>query len=134
MLVITPIYAGLLGLLFIRLSFAVIGVRRSEQVSLGDGDSGKLQKASRVHGNFAEYTPLALLLIGMLELNGAPWWLVHGLAAPLLVGRVLHAYGLGAAQQIIRFRIVGMVLTFLSLGASALANIALATHLAWIAG
>ena len=35
---IVPVYAGLLGLLFVYLSIRVIRARRQEQVALGDGE------------------------------------------------------------------------------------------------
>ncbi len=36
---IVPVYAGLLGLVFVYLSIRVIRARRQEQVALGDGDN-----------------------------------------------------------------------------------------------
>jgi len=67
---ITPLYAALLALVFLVLSFRVIFVRRGERISLGDGENPALRARVRVHANFAEYTPLALLLMLMAELLG----------------------------------------------------------------
>ena len=69
---VTPIYAGLLALLFILLSMRVIGTRRAARVALGDGGIPALLRRQRVHGNFAEYAPLALLLMALAELQGLP--------------------------------------------------------------
>lgn len=120
---ITPIYAGLIGLLFVILSARVIAARFATKVTLGDGGEKTLIKRIRAHGNCAEYAPLALLLLAMAELQGAPDWVVHLLGLTLLAGRVLHAVGLGRSSQIILFRRTGMILTFAMLIFTALANI-----------
>lgn len=112
LLSITPIYAAILGLMLVYLSFLVIKLRRSAKVSLGDGDEPALRKAIAVHSNFSQYVPLALLLITFVELNHASAYLVHGLCASLLIGRVAHAYGLAQPNQIMKLRQLGMLLTF----------------------
>ena len=122
----TPIYAALLAILFIVLSFRVIFVRRGERISLGDGESLALRARVRVHANFAEYTPFALVLMMMAELQGGGALLMHGLGLMLLIGRVAHAWGVSAHPQIMILRQVGMVLTFLVLLIGALANLWLA--------
>jgi uncharacterized protein len=111
MLTITPIYAAILGLLYVYLSAQVIKQRRLAKVSLGDGDVPALRKAIAVHSNFSQYVPFALLLIAFVELNQASAYLVHGLGASLLIGRTLHAYGLAQPNQITKFRQLGMILT-----------------------
>ena len=70
----------------------------------------------RSHSNFAEYTPLALLLIAFVESNDGSKVLVHSLGALLLLGRTLHAYGLSNA--VIVFRVTGMVFTIASISIS----------------
>jgi len=65
----------------------------------------------RVHANFIEYTPIAILLIYFLEqATGSVIW-VHVLCIALLVGRALHAYGVSQIKEDLRFRVMGMVLT-----------------------
>jgi uncharacterized membrane protein YecN with MAPEG domain len=71
MILITPFYAALLALLYVGLAVRVIQLRRSERVALGDGGRQSLQRATRVHANFAEYVPLALILLVLAELTGA---------------------------------------------------------------
>lgn len=112
MLAITPIYAAILGLLFVYLSALVIKQRRVAKVSLGDGDNPTLRKAIAVHSNFSQYVPLALLLIAFVELSHASATITHGLCACLLVGRVAHAYGLAQPVQIMKLRQIGVLLTF----------------------
>ncbi|CAP66997.1 uncharacterized protein PODANS_4_5250 [Podospora anserina S mat+] len=50
----------------------------------------ELQVASRAQGNFAEYVPLALLLAGVAELNGAKKNVLTSALGALFVARVLH--------------------------------------------
>ncbi len=64
---ITAFYAALLAVLFLVLSFRVIGVRRGQRVEIGDGGDKELLRRMRVHANFAEYVPLALVLLALAE-------------------------------------------------------------------
>ena len=112
LLSIVPIYAAILGLIFVYLSVRVVKHRRSAKVSLGDGDNPALRKAIAVHNNFSQYVPLTLLLITFVELNHASAIITHGLCACLLAARVAHAYGLAQPVQIMRLRQVGVLLTF----------------------
>lgn len=90
MLPITSIYAGLLTFVFLALSFRVIVYRRTQRVSLGDGDSKDLRQRTRAQANFAEYTPIGLIILACVELQGAPAPAVHLLGAMLFAGRLLH--------------------------------------------
>lgn len=118
---ITPIYAGLLGILLIVLSLRVSMQRRRHNVSLGDGGHESLTAAIRVQGNFVEYVPTALILLVLLELSGKPAAMVHAFGAALFLGRVLHAQGLAANPGGKSFgRLWGILLTWLMLlGSSA---------------
>lgn len=96
---VTPFYAALSGLLLVVLAFAVIVQRRKNRVSLGDGGKHGVLRAMRAQANFVEYTPLALLLLFLLELSRQPLWALHLLGATLVLGRVLHAWGLLTAVE-----------------------------------
>lgn len=120
---ITPVYASLLALFFLYLSFCVIRLRRTVLVGVGDGGDELLQRAIRVHGNFAEYVPFALLLLGMAELNGLGGVWVHILGVMLLCGRALHAYGVSKPKEDLRIRIAGMAMTFSVLLIGAIVNL-----------
>lgn len=111
-LTITPVYAALLGLGFVALSIRVIRVRRATKVALGSGGDAGLERAMRVHANFAEYAPLSLLLLAMLEMGGANALWLHALCLTLLAGRAAHAYGVSRPDENFRFRVWGMALTF----------------------
>lgn len=124
MLPITSFYAGLFTLYFVRLAFAVIRLRRTNKVALGAGGSSALEGAIRAHGNFAEYVPLGLLLLGLCESHGVHPGLVATLGGVLALGRVLHARALQQAH--LKLRVRGMVLTFGALGTLAVINIVFA--------
>jgi len=125
-LFVTPIVAGLLTALYIFLSFRVIAFRRNEKTTLGDRGNAALLRRIRVHSNFAEYTPLALVLLLVMELQGAAVWLLAALGLLLIAGRCLHAYGVAQDPEPLKLRIAGMALTFGFLGLSACAVILLA--------
>jgi hypothetical protein len=72
----------------------------------------------RVHSNFAEYVPLSLILLYLVEGQGAYPLLLHGLCLCLLVGRLSHAFGVSQNNENYRFRVLGMALTFTTLVAS----------------
>ena len=117
---ITATYAGLLGLVYIALSMNVIRTRRAAQVSLGSGGNDLLERRMRAHGNFAEYVPLALLLIALLEAGGQATWLIHALGIALLLGRLLHGYALSSLTRRPAARVGGMMLTLAVIGLAAL--------------
>lgn len=93
---ITALYAGLLGVMSIVLAFGAGSLRGKTGISIGDGGNAQLLLAMRRHGNFIEYVPLALILIGLLEVAGVSNLAIHILGAGLLVARVFHAVGLKA--------------------------------------
>lgn len=119
-LAIVPFYAALLALGFIALSRRVIRSRHQERVAIGDGDNPRLRRAIGVHNNFAQYVPLAFLLLAFVELAAAPALLVHALCLTLLTGRCLHAYGVSQENEKFRYRILGMRLTFATIGLAAI--------------
>ena len=63
MLLITSVIAAALTIIFVKLSFAVIGLRRKNQVGLGSGGHEDLERAIRAQGNFAEYVPFGIILL-----------------------------------------------------------------------
>ncbi len=65
----------------------------------------------RVHSNFAEYVPLTLILFYFLEVETDSDLRIHVLCVSLIVGRLLHAYGVSQIEENYRFRVAGMILT-----------------------
>jgi uncharacterized membrane protein YecN with MAPEG domain len=108
----TPVYAAILGLGFVGLSFLTLRLRRQNKIALGDGGNPQLLRAIRVHSNFAEYVPIALILIYMTESIGAPIYLIHFLGISLLIGRLSHAWGVSQENEDFKFRVFGMIATF----------------------
>lgn len=119
-MIVTAFYASLLAALFLVLSARVIGRRREQRVELGHADDKELLRRLRVHANFAEYVPIALILMALAENMTAPRPMVHIVGLMLLAGRLLHAYGLSQTPQILRYRVWGMVLTTVAIGIAAL--------------
>lgn len=113
---ITPYYAAILALLFIILSVKTIKTRREHKVAIGDGGEKSILRASRVHANFSEYVPLALLLITMLEIQSYAQWIIHGLCITLVTARIVHAYGVSQTNENFKFRIFGTAMTINIIG------------------
>lgn len=117
----TALYAALLALMFVVLSIKVIGKRRQFQVGIGTNGEALLERAVRVHANFAEYVPLALVLMFLAEYSGLAPLYLHILGLTLLLGRLSHAYGVQQLKEPLKFRVFGMLLTFSVLLLSAIA-------------
>jgi uncharacterized membrane protein YecN with MAPEG domain len=118
-LTVTMLYGGSLALWFLVLSARVVGRRRAG-IALGDGGDKLMLRAIRGHGNFAEYVPLALILLAALELNGMSLYVLHGLGIVLLAGRLLHGYALSFTGQFDFGRFWGTALTYAVLSVEAL--------------
>lgn len=116
---VSACYAALLSLGYIFLSARVIRGRRIYRVALGVGSSADLEKRIAAHANFSEYVPITLLLLFFVESSGASVYLINLLGITLLVGRMIHAYGVSQAEEDFRFRVSGMALTLSVLGVSA---------------
>jgi len=87
-------YTALLGLLLIALSINVVMARRRYRVGLGVGTEEGMQQAVRVQANFAEYVPLAVVLLILSEVTLMPTAAVHVAGIALVTSRLLHAWGL----------------------------------------
>lgn len=70
--------------------------------------------AIRTHGNFTEYTPIFLILLGLLEMNQVDSRLLTTLAILFVVARLLHVLGMGQ-QANLKLRQIGMVGSFASI-------------------
>jgi hypothetical protein len=123
MLLITAIIASILTIIFIKLSFNVIALRRKNQVGLGSGGHDDLERAIRAQGNFAEYVPFGIILIACLELNGVPWFLVALPGIALIIGRLIHAKGIRTPPPDFSMRVLGMKFTFSTLIALVFLNL-----------
>ena len=127
-MVVTPVYAGLLALIFVFLSVRVIQLRRSARIALGDAGDRQLLRRCRVQANFSEYVPLALLLMGLAELQNSSLYLLHLMGLLLLVGRLVHSYGVSQEPEPTVYRVIGMASTFTALILGAVTNIGLSLY------
>lgn len=116
---ITAFYAALLTPVLIFLTLRTVARRRSARVALGDGGDADLLRRIRRHGNFVEYTPFALILLGLAESLDTMAVVLHAGGIALVAGRLLHAVAL--TQSNLRLRVAGMVLTLAALAIPALA-------------
>lgn len=118
----TLLYAGILGLLLVVLSFNVMQnwMRVTGQ---GQQTDREMRRAERVLSSFVEYTPLALILLTLIELRGTPPMVLHSLGITLVVARVLHAYGSNDIKGAGLLRFLGAQLTFLMMTVSSFACI-----------
>lgn len=123
---ITLLFVSLHVLLMLVLLARISRHRHGQRIGLGDGGDTLLARKIRVHGNFIEHAPFALLLLALLELSGlaTPWLWVFG--SVLLLGRVLHAVGLSRSGGQSLGRFWGTAITWLALLAMALAGLWLA--------
>ncbi|QTH64747.1 MAPEG family protein [Psychrosphaera ytuae] len=119
----TALYAGLLALFYVALSFRIIRMRLKFKIGIGHGEQNELHRAIRVHANFAEYVPLALILLVFLEINQTASWILNVLGTALLIGRVLHAMGLGKSAGTSAARLLGGVLTYSMMLVAAVLNV-----------
>jgi uncharacterized membrane protein YecN with MAPEG domain len=114
-LAITSLYAAILALLYLVLAVLVIQLRVRHQVGLGTGKAPQLLQAVRIHGNFAEYVPLLLILLALLELQQSQLWQLHLVGGLTLAGRLLHAIGLWQSAGTSVARLTGICATFAAL-------------------
>jgi hypothetical protein len=124
-MIATTVTTSILVFIYLMLSIRVVQLRRRLKIGVGDGGEPELQKAIRVHANFAEYVPLALLTLALFE------YLTHSSLVPasvgglLVVARLLHAYGLGRSRGVSVGRFYGTALTWLIMLGLAVANMLL---------
>jgi uncharacterized membrane protein YecN with MAPEG domain len=111
LLPITLTIAGAAALINVWLGWRVSALRRGLKVSVGDGGHDVITRRMRAHANFVEYTPLFLILLGLVEASGRAgswlWWV----AILYVLGRLAHPFGMdrpGASLP----RIFGIVVTW----------------------
>jgi uncharacterized protein len=109
--VITLLIAAALALITVWLGVRVMLLRYGRKVSLGHGQDALLEARVRAHGNLTEYAPIALILMGLIEMRGGSPTALWLLGAALVVGRLLHPFGLERRPPN-ALRILGMLATW----------------------
>jgi uncharacterized protein len=104
---ITALYAAILALILVVLSVMVIAMRAQTKIALYHGDNLRLAERIRKHGNFTEYVPMALILMGLAEAGGARPVLLHAAGVILVASRLIHPLGIHHDKADALPRIVG---------------------------
>ena len=120
---ITALYAGILALIVVALGINVTVHRVKLKVSLGDGGNAQMLRMIRIHANAVEYLPLALLLMGIFEINGGWHWALHAAGIALIVARILQSWNMWETEMPHFGRVSGQSLTWLTIIALALLNL-----------
>lgn len=105
---LTALFAGLCALLFVTFATLVVMNRFRAKTSMGDGGDDGLRLAIRRFGNFIEYVPIALVLMAVIELNGAPDWMLWTMGGLLVGGRLAHFTGLDPVKAPTVGRVIGI--------------------------
>lgn len=119
---VTALYGAMSALLNVALAANVSRVRAARKIFLGDGGDELMTRAHRAHANNAEYVPLAIVLLLILELSGGPSLMLHVLGGVLVTGRVIHAAGMLSAG-LAKGRVLGILLTWATIAALAVLDI-----------
>jgi uncharacterized protein len=109
---IVAFYAGLNGLILLWFAGAISRIRQRTGIWLGDGGSEDLLRTMRGLANFAEYVPLALLMLLLMAALGMPGYLVHLFGLVLTGARLLHAMHFTGAATALITRQLGATATF----------------------
>jgi uncharacterized membrane protein YecN with MAPEG domain len=120
---VTIFYSGIFGLLLLVLSLNIFREWVHIAVGMQNEKNDSWKRSERIQQSFVEFVPMCMLLILLIEMNGAPALVLHGLGLGLVIARVLHAYGVGDGKLANIFRVVGTQMTFLILMISSLAAI-----------
>lgn len=98
LLPITLTLAATCALLNFWLATRCVRLRLSEKALHGDGGSPLLARRMRAHGNFTEYTPIVIILFGLIELAvGSSIWL-WAAALVYVLARIGHGIGMDREQ------------------------------------
>lgn len=117
---VTGVFAAVIGILLLVLSGQVVKFRLKYKKGMGVNDDHDFQAAVRAHANLVEYAPLGLIMLAIAELNGAASGFVYWAGMALVVGRLLHAWGMiNGHGELHKARAIGIVLTWLSILAAA---------------
>lgn len=106
---VTSVTAAIAAVMLVALG-VMTGMRRTRtNILLGTGEDEDLLRRVRAHGNFIEYTPIALIILMLAEVQGHGMALLWTMSALLIAGRALHAIGI--LRSMIPARATGMLMT-----------------------
>ena len=107
LLPITLTMAGAAALINFWLALRCARARGATGIMIGDGGDPRLVARMRAQANFVEYTPIVLILIGLIEFaTGATTWLwLTGMI--YLFARILYGFGFERPGKRNLFRMLG---------------------------
>jgi uncharacterized membrane protein YecN with MAPEG domain len=121
---ITLTIAGAAAVVNLWLGARVSRLRLRHKISVGDEGNAQLACRMRAQANFIEYTPLFLILLGLIELaRGSQTWL-WAVAILYMLGRLAHPFGMDRPAPN-RLRMIGILITWLVLVGLALYALAI---------
>ena len=108
---ITLTIAAAAVLINLWLGTRVSRLRFRHKVSVGDAGNDAIACRMRAQANVVEYTPLFLILLGLIELSeGSRTWL-WGVAILYIFGRLAHPFGMDRPAPN-KLRVVGILITW----------------------
>jgi uncharacterized membrane protein YecN with MAPEG domain len=124
---ITALYAGILMIFALVLSFYAGSFRGKSGISVLFGEPANMELAERIriHQNFLEYVPLAVILMGIIEINGGNTTFLHVFGVVLIIARIAHAIGLKHDNMAHPGRVIGA-------GGTALISVVAAVYAIWM--
>lgn len=124
---ITALFAGLLVIFSLVLSFYAGGFRGKSGISIlfGHPENMELAERVRIHQNFLEYVPLALIMMGLIEINGGNTTFLYVFGVVLIISRIAHAIGLKHDNMAHPGRVIGA-------GGTALMSLIAAVYAIWM--
>ncbi|MEA1080466.1 MAPEG family protein [Marinobacter qingdaonensis] len=118
---VTGVFAAVIGLLLLVLSAHVVRFRLKYKKGMGVTDDRDFEAAVRAQANLVEYAPTALIMLAIAELNGVASGWVYWIGMVLVVGRILHAWGMINSSGGTHWgRFFGIILTWLAILVTAL--------------
>jgi uncharacterized membrane protein YecN with MAPEG domain len=121
---ITSLFAGILGLIYAKLSLDTIAARRAHKISIGVGPNNEIASIVSAHSNFSSYSIYLLFLMYLCESsNAVPTIAIYILGSAFTLGRLLHYSAFKSQKMNFRRRVLGMQLTLWPLIILSLINI-----------
>jgi len=119
----TSLYAGILGLIYLKITFDTIMIRRTKKVSLGSGKSNEILHMTSAHNNFSNYAPFFLILFYLAEMRGFSQITLHIIAMFFILGRLFHYYYMKYQEKSFTKRQIGMIFTLIPIALLSIINI-----------
>jgi uncharacterized membrane protein YecN with MAPEG domain len=106
---ITGLYVVVMAILYMAYSWYLIALKRRARTQGVDWPMRHYDRASHGRNFVAQYTPLALLLLAVVEIGGAPAPILHVLGSALVAAALLHVHSFGFPARM-RSGMIAMVL------------------------